>query len=308
MPRSIEVSTTSERIDAILRRIEEDGVEGVVSLARHRGASLTPPGDVLSIQLTNEATRPIITILADFDVAAEGSVHTSESSSLMSAGQQQQISKESNETVWDEMAFLLRRDTNLSFNYLAAMTLAGAVAAGGLWTDLLHVIVGAMIIAPAFEPLVRIPFGMITRAKELIPSGFASVAAGYLCLAAGAALTTSILELWNGGAPPGLAQQQWMTYWSSVSFPGVLLSIFGGIAGAVIICAQRGVMTVGVMITLALIPSMAVVGIGIVVGDFSLAWNGFIRWLVDVALVVAMSIVVFGGKKLILHRRVHALS
>lgn len=306
MPRSIEVSTTPEKADAILQRI--DGIEGVVSLARQKGASLTPPGDVLSIQATSEATRPVLGILTDLDIMSNGSIHMSEASNLISVEHQKLINKESNETIWDEMAFLLRRDTNLSFNYLAAMTLAGAVAAGGLWTDLLHLIIGSMIIAPAFEPLVRIPFGMITKAKELIPSGLISTGAGYLCLAGGAALSTLILTLWNSGPPPGLAQQQWVTYWSSLSFSGVLISIFGGIAGAVIVSAQRAVMTVGVMITLALIPSMALVGVGIITGEFAVAWQGFIRWLVDVVLVIAMSAIVFSSKKRFLHHRLKALS
>jgi hypothetical protein len=48
MPRTIEVSVSPEKVDAILRRVQ--GVEGVVGIARQRGASLRPPGDILSIQ------------------------------------------------------------------------------------------------------------------------------------------------------------------------------------------------------------------------------------------------------------------
>ncbi|WP_043530916.1 DUF389 domain-containing protein [Litchfieldella xinjiangensis] len=306
MPRSIEISAPSQTIDSILERIEP--VNGVVGLSRQKRASLSPPGDVLTIHATDDATRSLLAILTDLDASVDGTISLSEPTSLLSSKHQGLINKESNETIWDDMAFLLRRDTNLSSNYLILMTLAGAITAAGLWSDTLHLIVGSMIIAPAFEPLLRLPLGLITRAKELIPSGLISTGAGYLALAMGAAFATMILTLWESGAKPGLADQQWVDYWSSLSFSGVLISCFGAIAGPVIVTAQRSVMTVGVMITLALIPSMGIVGMGLAVGDLALASQGFMRWCVDAALVTTMSSMVFGLKKRFLHHRLHALS
>ncbi|RUR31657.1 DUF389 domain-containing protein [Vreelandella nanhaiensis] len=306
MPRTIEVSAPTKTIDAILERIEL--VQGVVSISLQKGASLSPPGDVLTIQATDEATRLLLGTLTDLNASVDGTISLSEPTSLLSSEHQRLINKESNETIWDDMAFLLRRDTNLSVNYLMLMALAGAITAAGLWSDTLHLIVGSMIIAPAFEPLLRLPLGLITRAKELIPSGLISTGAGYLALAMGAAFATMILMLWESGEKPGLADQQWINYWTSLSFSGVLISCFGAIAGPIIVTAQRSVMTVGVMITLALIPSMGIVGMGLVIGDLALAGQGFMRWCVDAALVTTMSAIVFGLKKRFLHYRLHALS
>lgn len=306
MPRSIEVSASPDTIDRILEEIESVG--GIVSLSRQKGASLTPPGDVLNIYATDDATRSLLSVLSDLEVPKEGTVSLSEPTSLLSGEHQQLIDKESNETIWDDMAFLLRRDTNLSVNYLLLMALAGAITAAGLWSDTLHLIIGSMIIAPAFEPLLRMPLGLITRAKELIPSGLISTGAGYLALALGAVFATLTLSLWEPEVRPGLAEQRWVEYWSSLSFAGVLISCFGAIAGPVIVSAQRSVMTVGVMITLALIPSMGIVGMGLATGDLTLAGQGFIRWLVDALLVTVMSAMVFGLKQRFLHHRLHALS
>jgi hypothetical protein len=77
----------------------------------------------------------------------------------------------------------MRGDTNLGVNYLSLMALAGAIAAAGLWTGMLHIIVGAMVIAPAFEPLMRIPFGLICGTREVSVRGAKSGAAGYLAMA-----------------------------------------------------------------------------------------------------------------------------
>ncbi|RUR32548.1 hypothetical protein [Vreelandella nanhaiensis] len=112
MSRSIEISAPSRTIDNILERIGR--VSGVVSLSRQKRASLSPPGNVLTIYATDDATRSLLAILADLDASVDGTISMSEPTSLLSSENQHLINKESNETVWDDMAFLLRKDTNLS--------------------------------------------------------------------------------------------------------------------------------------------------------------------------------------------------
>lgn len=84
------------------------------------------------------------------------------------------------------MRALLRRDTNRGFNYLALMVLAGGIAAIGLLTDTLHVVIGAILVAPGFEPFVRIAFGIPEQEREDLRMGLRYTAAGYFGLAAGA--------------------------------------------------------------------------------------------------------------------------
>lgn len=185
MPRNIVVNATPETIEAVLRRIAP--IEGVVHVARSRGSSLQPQGDTLSIQATNEGGRAIMAALSHLQVARRGTVSTNAPTSLLCAPHQDSIDRESNESTWDEMAFMIRGDTNLSVNYLLAMGLSGAIAAGGLWTDTLHLIVGAMVVAPGFEPLSRVPFGVVSGFRQLVPTGLYATLAGYLALAAAAA-------------------------------------------------------------------------------------------------------------------------
>lgn len=299
MPRSIEVSAPPALVDAILERI--DAMEGIVSLARQRSASLAPPGDVLSIQVTTDTSHQVLAVLKDLRVVETGSVVTSDVMSVLSSPHQALLDRESDEAAWDEMAFLLRGDANPSPNYLTAMFLAGAIAAGGLWLDMLHIVIGAMVIAPAFEPLVRLPFGLLTGPRELIPSGFVSITAGFFLLALGGAVTALVFSAWDPGPSTPLAEQEWVSFWSTLTLSSVVISVFGSTAGAVVISGRRSVLTTGVMITLALIPSMTLVGMGVVVGDFLLAGQGLLRWSVDVVLVMGMSAVVFALKRRFLH-------
>lgn len=80
-------------------------------------------------------------------------------------------------------------------------------------------------------------------------------------------------------------------------------SAFGAIAGAVVISGQRSVLTTGVMITLALIPSMGLVGVAASTFDFALAAKGALRWTIDALLVIVANGVVFALKRKYVHRR-----
>lgn len=300
MPRAIQISASEELIDKVLQEVES--IEGIIGITRQPGVSLVPRGDMLMLTMVNEATRPVLSLLDELGIADQGTIEMSEPSSVMSKAHQNSLDNEANETVWDEMAFLLRGDTNPSINYLVAMAMAGAVAAGGLWTDTLHLVVGAMIIAPAFEPLARLPFALVTGARHLISSGIVSILAGNFMLILGAVVSSFALLLWDSGGSAGVKDQHWVLYWSSATFPGVLVSTFGAVAGAVVIGGQRAVLTTGVMITLALIPSMALVGVGIVTMDFLLAAQGLMRWAIDALLVIGLSALVFWLKQKTLHR------
>lgn len=301
MPRSIEVSTSPEKIDAVLGRI--DGINGVLGVTRQRGISLNPPGDVLTIQATTDATRDVFRVLDDLRVTEEGSIQTSSPTALILGDKREHFERESNEGVWEEMEFLLREDTNLAFNFLALMFLAGAIAGVGLWTDTLHLIIGAMVIAPAFEPLVRLPFGLIIGPRSLSRRAALSAAAGYLMLAAGGFVSLLVLRLVDPGTSSDLEARGWVQYWSSFTAPGVLVSTFAAAAGAIVVCGLRSVLTTGVMIALALIPSVSVAGMALAVANFPLAGMALARWAVDAALVLLVSSVVLGCKQKRLHRR-----
>lgn len=301
MPRSIQVAGPASLIDAVCERLP--GMEGVTGYSRLRAASLQPPGDRLSIDATNDATRRVFALLDELRVHEHGSIGTSELQSLVSPGHQDEIESETNETVWDEMASLLRQDTNIDFNFLSLMFLAGAIAAGGLWSDKLHLIVGAMLIAPAFEPLLRMPFGLVAGMPRLARGGAIAGLVGYLMLLAGAALTALVLNLVEPGTSASLATHQWVGYWSSFSSPGVLLSVFGACAGAIVVSGLRSVLTTGVMVTLALIPSLSLAGMALVLGEFALAAHGFFRWIVDAVLVIVFGGAVLALKQKFVHRR-----
>lgn len=241
MPRTLTVSLSPAKAQALLQQVGT--LEGVAGYSHQRAVSVRPPGDVVTVQVTNDGLRRLLLVLDELRVIDEGTIVTSEPKSVLSPDLQQRLERESNETVWEEMAFLLRQDTNLMLNYLVLMTLAGAIAAAGLWLDLLHVVIGSMLIAPAFEPLVRLSFGVVAGPQRIAWSGLQSTLVGYLMLAAGAAVMLWLLRALEVAAPGPLAELPLVRLWSSFTMGGLLTSALAAAAGAIVIAGLRPVLT-----------------------------------------------------------------
>ncbi len=68
MPRKIELVVPSDRTDEALGRIT--AIDGVVSVGLTRGASVAPPGDVVTVTATaTPAAHAVLNVVAEFDLS-----------------------------------------------------------------------------------------------------------------------------------------------------------------------------------------------------------------------------------------------
>jgi hypothetical protein len=300
----VEITVPPERRDAFLDRLEQ--ADGIVSILIFPGASHKPPGDLVVVRGNNQAAETVTGIAAEFELLPGGALTTTEPLGLVAGEQRKKISSDSSESTWEEMDTMLRRDSNPSHNFLALMALAGAVAGAGLSLDVLHIVIGAMLIAPGFEPLVRIAVGAASGLGDTAWRGIASTAASYLLLAIGAAVGM-LVTVWVDPSldTASIAEQSWVQYWTSFKWTGVLIAVLAGLAGAVVVNSHQTVFATGVMIALALIPSMAIFGMGLALGEIELALRGLGRWGVDVICVVGASLATFAIKRRLVGRGGH---
>lgn len=300
MTRRIIISTDPVLRSQVIERVQ--GMSGVASISLQLGSSLLPPGDVVSIDATNEAALAVMALLTEMGVLDKGSVTLSEPSAVISVGDLRELDRQGNEGVWEEVGERLRRDSNVTFNYLVLMASSGAIACFGLVADTLHIIAGAMLIAPGFEPLLRIVFGLMGH-RYGARAGLRASLAGYLALAAGAAAAAPVALWLQGQGGAALQDLHWVGYWSRIEPGGVVVSLIAGAAGATIVSARLTVFATGVMVALALVPSMALVGLGLASGNLGIAWGGVLRWTVELACVLAAGGLVLAVKRRSLHHR-----
>lgn len=298
MPRTVEISVPSDRRAELLDRLEK--LDGVAAILVHEHASHLPPGDLVVLRGTNQAAEQVVRVAAEMQLIQNGgALAINEPLGLASGARRRMIEDDSSDSTWEEIDTLLRRDTNVSLNFLGLMGLAGAVAGAGLMQDILHIVIGAMLIAPGFEPLVRIAHGLACGLRDSARRGLVSAALAYLALAVGAVFGMFV-AIWLDPALAlaDLPTRDWVQFWTDIKLGSVAIALFAGLAGALVVNSHQTVFATGVMIALALVPGMAIFGMGLAAGMPELALLGLGRWAVDAACVLIASGLVFGLKRM----------
>lgn len=305
MIRTIQTVVASETTDQLLAELRQ--VPGLLGLRVQRQGSVHPPGDVVSLDATNSSLHAIVRLLAGYRSGGDGelSILTTEPISAVSPSHSQWIARDSSESTWEEMQMRIGKDSNMTVNAMMVMFVAGVLAAVGISTNALHLVIAAMLIAPGFEPITRISLGLVAGGSAW-RYGLADTAKGYVALLLGSALAAAALQAGNkplGEEASYLPAEVLITYWTSITATSVLLAVLASAAGAVVIATNRAVLTSGVMVALALIPSATITAMAVVTGAFQLAGIAAVRFVIEAGLVAAMSALVFAWKRYRVQKR-----
>ena len=301
MPRTLQISVPSEQTEALIADLRE---VGTLSLRLHRGASLQPAGDVVSADVTDRDLPAAAALAARYGAGTSSSVSlsTTRPESLVQAGQHKTVVRDTTVSTVPEVELAIARESTMTPMKIGVMAISGAIAGVGVLTGALHLVIGAMVIAPGFEPFSRVALGVVQRTAAW-RDGLKDVALGYAALAAGGAVA-AVLSAVLGAGPlsPGsgsyLPASDLVSYFSTTSWTGVAVAVIAGGGGALLLVINRRVLTAGVMIALALIPSLALAAMALVAADLPLAGRATARFLVDAVLVTVMSALVFLGQRL----------
>jgi hypothetical protein len=310
MPRKLEIVVPPAHTDRLLGALAQ--AEGLIGLRVQRGTSLHPPGDLVTIEVTNRGKHPMMRVLSAQGIGISGntSLFSSEPESVISPASAGEIVRDTSESSWEEMEHAMNKESAMTVNALLVMAIAGCLATVGIATNALHIVIAAMVIAPGFQPIVRAALGIVARSNTW-KRGLLDLARGYAALVAGAAATTAVLYAMDvavlAGEASYLPAGTLISYWVKLNPSSVLITAAAAAAGAILIAANRSVLTAGVMIGLALVPAAAIVGIAIATAEWDLLALGLRRWLVEAGLVAAMSLLVLLWKRLRVHGRDMAL-
>jgi hypothetical protein len=306
MARTLEIIVSPNRTGRLLQDIE--ALDGVSSVQLNPGTSRRPPGDVITVLTTNSALHPLLRLLDRHGLARDpsASITLAEPAGVISVAAAEAISGDTTEIPWEEMEYAIARESNMSANAVVTMAAAGIFAAVGVATSALHLVLAAMLIAPGFDPIVRVALGVMSR-SSVWKRGLKDFAAGYAALLAGAA--TGSLALMAMGRPLPAAEASYLhlgdlpRYWTTISGPSVMVSAVAGLAGAVLIAHNRSILTAGVMVALSLVPTIVLAAMGALTGDLPLAVTSLGRWALDVGIVFVMSLAVFAWKRRAVQQR-----
>ena len=193
----------------------------------------------------------------------------------------------------------LRDDARMSSAYVVLMILSTLLATIGLYQNSTSVVIGAMLLAPLMSPIVSLAMGILRYDQELSRRSAVKVVAG-VALALASAVFITLLFPYKPVTNEMLARL-------SPSLLDLGVAIFAGIAGAYTKSYKEILQSLaGVAIAVALVPPLAVAGIGLGRGDpyfFGQAFLLFSTNLVGIIVAATLTFRVLGYSAAIKSKR-----
>jgi len=184
----------------------------------------------------------------------------------------------------------LREDGTLGSTFMVLLILATMIATLGLFINSSSVIIGAMLLAPLMQPIVSLSMGVLRQDSSLEISSAKTIAIGVL-----AVITTSAL------IALALPMERLTTEMMGRLSPTILdlfVAIVSGVAAAYAKSNEKILGSLaGVAIAVALVPPIAVAGIGVGWGDWGMFSSAFLLFgtnLVGIVLAAALTFMMLG--------------
>ncbi|MCC5915947.1 MAG: TIGR00341 family protein [Cryomorphaceae bacterium] len=155
-----------------------------------------------------------------------------------------------------ELFQVLRENATPKASYLVLMVLSTILATFGLFANSAPVVIGAMILAPLMSPIISLSMGTLRQDKGLIINSIYTIASG-LGLAFLCSVLITLLTPLNAPNAEILSR-------TSPNLLDLGIAVFSGVAGAYAHAREEVAKTLaGVAIAVALVPPLAVAGIGL---------------------------------------------
>ena len=220
----------------------------------------------------------------DSERLAEGMAAVTEKFVIKSLPLGKEISKTQNKRVpfftyaseerFKDLFTALRDDARLDSTYLILMVLSTVLATVGLYLNSSSVIIGAMLLAPLMAPIIALAMGLLRYDRKLFRQSLLKIAVGMLL-----ALTTSLVFTFIIPYQPFTDEMQGRL---NPTVLDLMVAIAAGVAGAYTKSFKEILQSLaGVAIAVALVPPLAVAGIGLGRLDPSFFGHAFLLFLTN---------------------------
>lgn len=291
-----------ERSAAVLEFL--NGTPSVINLIHLRGAAHKPDGDVVLCDVAREDASRVLTELRALRLHHEGSIAVEYVDTAISdaarAAEEAAHGAVADAVVWESVRARTFEEADLSVTFLAFMALATIIAAMGILTDSIVLIIGAMIVGPEYGPLAGMSVAAVERRWRLVGRSAWALAAGFPVGISAAFLLTLALDA-TGVAPEKIPAGREATLF--ISHPdtySVLVALVAGVAGTLSLTTVKSGALIGVLVSVTTIPAAANVAVAAAYGDWS-EWRG-----AQLQLAVNLLAILFAGvATLVVQRRAY---
>ncbi|HEX8935265.1 MAG TPA: DUF389 domain-containing protein [Pseudonocardiaceae bacterium] len=292
----LRITCPAEATDAVLNALRSNS--GAVHLTVLRGAAVEPPGDLVQADVVREAADGLLSDLRALGVDHAGGITLASLDTVLSdaadAAAVAVPGDPADAVVWDELIASTGGDSQLTFTYLAFLTLACLIAVVGVVTDSPITVVGAMVVGPEFAPLAALAVGLVLRRGDLIRRAALALGVGFplaMLVAAGGVLLGEWTGLIDVGVVGSLKQVDFIYRVGPFS---LILALLAGAAGMLSLTSARSAALIGVFISVTTVPAAAFAVVGVTTGAWRTAAESALQLLVNLVGIALAGVLVLG--------------
>jgi uncharacterized hydrophobic protein (TIGR00271 family) len=243
---------------------ELDSVANVIHLP---GAAAKPHGDVILCDVAREDASVIVSDLRELEIPKKGSIAMEMIDSQLSEGAEYAVraakGAPADAVIWEEVEAQTSEDTELSVSFLVFMVIAMLIASVGVILDSPILIIGAMVVGPEFGPLAGLCVALVEGRGPLARRSFLALAAGFPLGVAASVAFVGLLRL-TSVAPGAFDSDESHPLTAFISNPdefSVIVALCAGVVGVLSLTSTKSGALIGVLISVATIPSAAAMGV-----------------------------------------------
>jgi uncharacterized hydrophobic protein (TIGR00271 family) len=241
-------------------------------------AAQRPEGDVILCDVAREDASVIVSDLKELEIHIEGSIAMEDIDSQISAAadRAEEAAKGAvaDAVVWEEVESRTSENIELSASFIGFMVLSMLIAAVGIFTDQIILIIGAMVVGPEFGPIAGLCVAAVQRRADVARRSFTALAVGFPAGITAVFLFTLAVDgldlIPESFAQEGHPFTQFIASPDEFSF---IVAYLAGMAGVLSLTSTKSGALVGVLISVTTIPAAANIGLAAALGDGA-EWRG----------------------------------
>ena len=299
------VAPDAEAKKALALFEETDSVYNVIVL---EGVARKPVGHAILCDVAREDASVVIADLKELGIHKCGSIAIEDIDSQISevavAAEKAAAGLPSDAVVWEEVESRTSENVELSGSFMAFMVVATLIAAVGILTDQLILIIGAMVVGPEFGPLAGLCVALVEKRSDLARRSLAALAIGFPLAIVASLLMTLAIDA--ASLVPGNFSQDKHPFTDFIASPDeftVIVAVLAGIAGVLSLTSAKSGALVGVLISVTTIPAAANIGVAVALGDGSEGLGAALQLGLNLTAIVAAGVAVLFIQRVLYMRR-----
>ena len=283
-----------------------ESLSSALNLIHLPGAARSPEGDLVLVDVAREDASTVIHRLQELGLGERGTIATIEIdaavSELARAAEQAAAGSPADAVVWEQVEARTSETAVLSGSFLAFMILATLIAAVGIVTDSIILIIGAMIVGPEFGPLAGLCVALVQRRPALARRSLTALLVGFpvaiVVTYAGVVLGRAL-----GLLPEEIGRHTETLFISDPNRYSVIVAVLAGVAGMISLTTAKAGALIGVLVSVTTIPAAANVAVAAAYGDWSECAGALGQLLINLVAIVTAGLATLAVQRWLASRR-----